>query len=215
MSAERARRSRGRRQRADPAERAGRHAADDARGGDRSRRHGAVRREVRRRGARAVDGRRRRGKPTRPIRSSCAAAPMSARTGDIGLFKIVGEGAVAAGVRRIEALTGDGARRAHVATRPTCLAEAAATLKVAGRRGRRRGWQPWSRAHASSSASWPRRARRWRWAAAAGAPAAGERATIGGVKLHRPRVLNGVACQGPQGPGRRVQEAGWARAWWR
>ena len=32
------------------------------------------------------------------------------RTGDIGLVSIVGEGAVSAGVRRIEALTGDGAR---------------------------------------------------------------------------------------------------------
>ncbi|WP_313003058.1 alanine--tRNA ligase [Brevundimonas sp.] len=33
------------------------------------------------------------------------------RTGDIALFKIVSEGGVAAGVRRIEALTGDAARR--------------------------------------------------------------------------------------------------------
>src|SRR3546814_14176990 len=34
-----------------------------------------------------------------------------ASTGDIGLFKVVNEGAVSSGVRRIEALTGDAARR--------------------------------------------------------------------------------------------------------
>ena len=35
---------------------------------------------------------------------------MCERTGDIGLISVVGEGGVAAGVRRIEALTGQGAR---------------------------------------------------------------------------------------------------------
>ncbi len=52
------------------------------------------------------------------------------RTGDIGVFKIVSEGAVAAGVRRIEALTGAGAQ-AHLARREQCLMESAALLKVA------------------------------------------------------------------------------------
>jgi alanyl-tRNA synthetase len=51
------------------------------------------------------------------------------RTGDIGLFKIVSEGAVAAGVRRIEALTGTAARR-HLVAQETLLDEAAAVLKT-------------------------------------------------------------------------------------
>ncbi|HXQ40777.1 MAG TPA: alanine--tRNA ligase [Candidatus Udaeobacter sp.] len=51
------------------------------------------------------------------------------RTGDIGQFKIVGEGAVAAGVRRIEALTG-AAAEAFVAEQDRLVAEAASALKV-------------------------------------------------------------------------------------
>ncbi len=52
-----------------------------------------------------------------------------ARTGDIGLFKIVGEGAVAAGVRRVEVLTG-AAAEAYVAEKVRTLEEAAAALKA-------------------------------------------------------------------------------------
>ena len=52
------------------------------------------------------------------------------RTGDIGFFKIVSESAVAAGVRRIEAVTGDGAYR-YVAERDKVLGETASTLRVA------------------------------------------------------------------------------------
>ena len=49
------------------------------------------------------------------------------RTGDIGLFKIVSEGGVSAGVRRIEAVTGQGALD-HVAEEERRLEEAAALL---------------------------------------------------------------------------------------
>jgi len=49
------------------------------------------------------------------------------RTGDIGLFKIVSEGGVSAGVRRIEAVTGQGALD-HVAAEGRSLDEAAAAL---------------------------------------------------------------------------------------
>ena len=51
------------------------------------------------------------------------------RTGDIGLFKIVSEGAVGAGVRRIEAVTG-AAAEAYVAEQQRVLNEAAAALKT-------------------------------------------------------------------------------------
>ncbi|HEV8390086.1 MAG TPA: alanine--tRNA ligase, partial [Dongiaceae bacterium] len=51
------------------------------------------------------------------------------RTGDIGLFKIVSEGAVGAGVRRIEAVTG-AAAEAYIAEQQRLLTEAAAALKT-------------------------------------------------------------------------------------
>ncbi len=51
------------------------------------------------------------------------------RTGDIGLVKVVGESASSAGVRRIEALTADGAR-GYLAEADERLKEAAAILKT-------------------------------------------------------------------------------------
>jgi alanyl-tRNA synthetase len=48
--------------------------------------------------------------------------------GEIGLFKVVGEGAVSSGVRRVEALTGEGAR-AYLSHRDETLREAASALR--------------------------------------------------------------------------------------
>ncbi|RYF44696.1 MAG: alanine--tRNA ligase, partial [Comamonadaceae bacterium] len=50
------------------------------------------------------------------------------RTGDIGLFKVVSEGGVAAGVRRVEAITGDNAL-AWVQGQAALITQAAAMLK--------------------------------------------------------------------------------------
>ncbi|MHB8982938.1 alanine--tRNA ligase [Thiobacillus sp.] len=52
-----------------------------------------------------------------------------ARTGDIGLFKIVSESGVAAGVRRVEAITGDNAL-AYLQARDQEIRQAAAALKA-------------------------------------------------------------------------------------
>ncbi len=51
------------------------------------------------------------------------------RTGDIGYFKIISESAVAAGVRRIEGLTGEAARR-YAADQEALVKELGQTLKV-------------------------------------------------------------------------------------
>jgi len=51
------------------------------------------------------------------------------RTGDIGFFKIVAESGVASGIRRVEAVTGEGALE-WVQEREAKLAEAAAALKT-------------------------------------------------------------------------------------
>ena len=50
-------------------------------------------------------------------------------TGQIGLFKVVSEGAVASGVRRIEAVTGDAALK-HVGEEEAALRESANLLKI-------------------------------------------------------------------------------------
>ncbi|MEW6446167.1 MAG: DHHA1 domain-containing protein, partial [Pseudomonadota bacterium] len=60
-------------------------------------------------------------------RELCGGTHVS-RTGDIGLFKIVAESGVAAGVRRVEAITGDNAL-VHMQRQQAVLDDVAATLK--------------------------------------------------------------------------------------
>ena len=88
------------------------------------------------------------------------------RTGDIGIISVVGECAVASGVRRVEALTG---RSARARRRPSGRAGQGHGLRARVCRStrRRRGLPRCSTSASGSSASFPRRRRSLPWAAAA------------------------------------------------
>ncbi|MBN9219745.1 MAG: alanine--tRNA ligase [Mesorhizobium sp.] len=68
-------------------------------------------------------------KANRPYSVELCGGTHVRSTGDIGLVRIVSDGAVAAGVRRIEALTGEAARR-HLDEQDRRLKAAAAVLKI-------------------------------------------------------------------------------------
>ncbi|MBN9244118.1 MAG: alanine--tRNA ligase [Mesorhizobium sp.] len=68
-------------------------------------------------------------KTNRPYSIELCGGTHVAATGDIGLVRILSDSPVAAGVRRIEALTGEAARR-HLDEQDRLLKQVAATLKI-------------------------------------------------------------------------------------
>ena len=107
------------------------------------------------------------------------------RLGDIGLFTILAESAVAAGVRRIEALTSEGARRLSGAAADKRVAAAAALAQdhACGIAGPRRA--RWWTSAAGWNANLPKPRRRLRLAGAAKA---------GGDATPRPSPASRLSC---------------------
>ena len=123
------------------------------------------------------------------------------RLGDIGLFTILSESAVASGVRRIEALTSEGARQ-YLMHQSELAREAAAALKT------NPAELP---ARVAQLAEERRRLERElveaKRALALAGPAksdGGDVKTIDGINTVL-RVVEGVIAEGPEGPGRRSQ----------
>jgi len=111
------------------------------------------------------------------------------RTGDIGLFKVISESAVAAGVRRIEGLTGRAAE-AYTAEQITALQETAALLKTgAGGVPARVAALLDERRKLERELADARRA-----AATGGGNGGGEVKDVGGVKF-APRLLEGTPAK--------------------
>ncbi|GAA5236145.1 alanine--tRNA ligase [Verticiella sediminum] len=116
------------------------------------------------------------------------------RTGDIGLFKIVSEGGVAAGVRRVEAITGDNAL-AWVRRTASTLQSAASALKTqpAELLGRIQQVQSEVKALEKDLAQ-----ARDKLAASAGSDLAGQAVDVAGVKVLATRIdgVDGKALRG-------------------
>ena len=126
----------------------------------------------------------------KPFSTELCGGTHARRTGDIGYFKVVGESAVAAGVRRLEAVTGPAAE-AHALAEERALLEAASVLKVsAGEVAARVADLMEERKKLERDVSELRR----KLAAGGGGAAKIDVKEVGGVKFS-PRLVDGVEAK--------------------